>query len=57
MLNLPVTKEYDCQRPWVFNKRVDGLLVVYSFIYMYYGRPIGPTKTLCWGASRRWCLT
>ena len=44
VLNLPDTKEYDCQSPWVFKKRVDGLLDADLFIYMEYGRPIGTTK-------------
>ena len=53
MFNLPGTKEYDCQRPWVFNKRIDVLLAVDLFIYVDYGRHIRPTETFCWGSSRR----
>ena len=54
VLNLPGTEEYDCQRTWVFNKIVDGLLDVDLFIYVEDGRQIIPTKTLCWEDSRRW---
>ena len=56
-MNLPGTEESYFQRPWVFNQRVDGLLAAELFIYVDDGRPIGPTKTLCWEDSRMWCLT
>ena len=54
VLKLPETEEYDCQRPWVFKKIVDGLLAADLFIYVNNGMPIGPTETLCCEASRRW---
>ena len=54
MLNLPGTKEYDCQRPWVFKKRVDELLDL--FIYVDNDQPIGSTNKLCWEAFIRWGL-
>ena len=57
VLKLPGTKEYDCQRPWVFNQSVDGLLAAELFIYVDESRTIGPTETLCWKASRRWATT
>ena len=57
VLKLPGTEGYDCHRPWVFNQRVDGLLVEDLFIYVDYGRPIGTTKDLCWEVSRRWGST
>ena len=45
VLNLPVTKEYDFQRPWLFKKVFDGLLAMDLFIYVDYGQPNGPTGT------------
>ena len=54
VLNFPGTEEYDCQKPWVFKKRVDALFDADLFIYVEDGQPIGPTKNLCWEASRRW---
>ena len=47
VMNLLGTKEYNCQRPWVFKKRVDGLLDVDLFIYVDDGRPIVTTENLC----------
>ena len=38
----------------MFKKRVYGLVAVDLFIYVDNGRTIGPTKTLCSEASRRW---
>ena len=38
----------------MFKERIDGLLAVDLSIYVDFRRPIGPTKTLCWGASKRW---
>ena len=57
VLNLPGTKEYDCQITWVFKQILDGLLVADLFICVDDGRPIGPTENLCWEASRRWGST
>ena len=57
VMNLPRTEEYDCQRTWLFNQSVDGLLAEDLFIYVDDGRPIGPTKNLCREASRRWGST
>ena len=34
VLNLPGSKEYDCQWPWVFNKIIDGILAEDIFIYV-----------------------
>ena len=57
VLKFPWTKKYDCQRPWVFKKRVDGFLAADLFIYVDNEWPIMPTNTLFWKASRRWGLT
>ena len=46
VLNIPGTKEYDYQQPWVFKKRVDGLLAVDLLISVENRQTIGPTKTL-----------
>ena len=45
---MPGTEEYYCQIPWLFKQRVDGFLSADLSIYMDDGRPIGPTKNLCW---------
>ena len=37
VLNLPGAEEYDFHRPWVFKKKVDGLLDADLFIYVDYG--------------------
>ena len=57
MLKFPGAEEYYCHIPWVFKQMVDGLLAADLFIYMDDGRPIGPTKDLCWEASRSWVST
>ena len=57
VLNLPGTEECDLQRPWVSKKIIYGMLAADLFIYVGDGRPIDPTNTLCWQASRRWVLT
>ena len=57
VLKLLGTDEYDCHIPWFFKQRVDGLLAEDLFIYVDYGRPIGPTEYLCWEESRRWGST
>ena len=57
MLNLPGKEGYDCHIPWAFTQKFDGLLAVEFFICVDDGRPIGPTKYLCWEAYRRWVST
>ena len=57
VLNLPGTKEYYFQKPWVFKQRVDGLLTAELFICVDNGQTIGPTKKLFWEASIRWGST
>ena len=41
----------------MFKQRVDWFLAEYLLIYVYYGNPINPTKTLCWKSSKIQSLT
>ena len=52
-LKFPETEEYDCQRPRVSKRRIDGLLDADLFIYVDDGWTIKPTNTLRWKDSRR----
>ena len=53
-MNVSGTTSCDCQHPWVYKERRDGLIETDFFVYVYDGQPVGTTETLCWEASRRW---
>ena len=53
-MNLPGTKEYEYQWPWVSKQRVDQMLAADLIIYVDNEWPIRYTKKLCWEASMRW---
>ena len=46
--NLSGAESYDCCWFWVYKKIIDGHIAVGLFLYMDYGRPIGPTEDVCW---------
>jgi hypothetical protein len=51
-LNLPGSKGYRADLPWVMKVRWDGELVAEVFVYVENGRPTGPTEFLTWQADR-----
>ena len=52
IFNLPGSKGYRADLPWVFKLRWDGKLGVEVFVYVDDGRAIGPTEFLTWQAAR-----
>ena len=43
MIKFPGTNKNYCQHPWIYKERRDELLTADFFVYMDYGRNIGPT--------------
>ena len=54
VFNLPGSKGYWADLPWVFKLRWDGKLGVEVCVYVDDGRAIGPTEFLTWMAARRY---
>jgi hypothetical protein len=52
VMNLPGSKGYRANLPWVMKIRWDGDLAAKVFVYVDDGRPTGPTKDLTWQAAR-----
>ena len=52
IFNLPGSKGYRADLPWVFKLRWDGRLGVEIFVYVNDGCAIGPTEFLTWQAAR-----
>jgi hypothetical protein len=52
IFNLPGSKGYRADLPWVMKIRGDGDLAVEVFVYVDDGRAIEPTKFLMWQAAR-----
>jgi hypothetical protein len=48
VFNLPWSKGYRADLPWVMKVRWDGELATKMFVYVNDGRPTGPTKFLMW---------
>jgi hypothetical protein len=54
IFNLPGSKGYRADLPWVFKLRWDGKLGVKVFVYVEDGRVIGLTELLTWMAAHRY---
>ena len=52
VFNLPGSKGYRADLPWVMKIRWDGGLAAEVFVYVDDGRPTGPTEFLAWQAGR-----
>ena len=53
VLNLPGTRDYRPDLPWVMKLRWDGHLATEVFIYCDDGRCVGFCREICWAAARR----
>ena len=53
ILNLPGSWNYDPTLPWVYKLRVDLSIANEIYVYVDDGRVCGASKSLCWGACRR----
>ena len=47
--NLSVTSIHYCCCPWVYKEKRKGSISDDMFVYVDYGRPMGPTEEVCWG--------
>ena len=52
VFNLPGSKGYRANLPWVMKIRWDGQLAAEVFVYIDDGRATGPTELLAWQAGR-----
>ena len=52
VFNLPGSKDYRADLPWVMKIRWDGQLAVEVFVYIDNGMATGPTEFLAWQAGR-----
>ena len=53
VLNLPGTRDYRPDLPWVMKLRWDGHLATEVFVYCDDGRCVGFCREICWAAARR----
>jgi hypothetical protein len=50
--NLPGSKGYRSDLPWIMKVRRDGHLMAEVFVYLDGGRPMGYSRDLTWRAAR-----